>query len=128
MTQENTNIAELAAQIKSKTLELDNYYKTNDLPAPSMSAGALAVVPLPLPLVKVREEILAANAELQALIAGPLGHITRVLSPTVSMPSRTIELLVMLAGQRPYRPSSNLPLQDCPRNRIRRGSFIRSDR
>jgi len=36
-------------------------------------------------MLKCREEILAASAELQALVAGPLGHITRILSPTVNV-------------------------------------------
>ena len=48
----NTRITELAAQIQSDTLELDNYCKTNGLPTPSMSLGAPVALSLPPPIIK----------------------------------------------------------------------------
>ncbi|MCJ1234294.1 hypothetical protein MMC14_002253, partial [Varicellaria rhodocarpa] len=56
----NSRIKELAAQIQSKTSELDSFYKVNCLPTPSMSIGAAT----------------------GALVAGPLGRLTGILSPT----------------------------------------------
>lgn len=110
----NTRITELAAQIQSDTLELDNYCKTNGLPTPSMSLGAPVALSLPPPIIKCQQGILVASAELQALVAGPLGHITRILSPTVSVSKNKMNISLTATDQYSYSTSSNLQVQNSP--------------
>lgn len=81
---DQSRILELSSLIELGTLQLDNYFKTHDLPTPSLSVNAAPDVRLPEFLFKQRDEILDATSELQALIEGPLAHLTRLTSPSVS--------------------------------------------
>lgn len=81
---DKSRISELASIIESRTLDLDNHFKAHNLPSPSFSVDAPPNLPLPDSLLQSQNEILEASAELQALVAGPLAHLTRLTSPTVS--------------------------------------------
>lgn len=81
---DKSRIAELASIIESRTLKLDSHFKDHNLPSPSFSVDAPPDLLLPGPLLKSQNEILEASAELQALVAGPLAHLTRLTSPTAS--------------------------------------------
>lgn len=81
---ERSRITELACIIESRTAELDSYFKAHNLPCPSFSVDTPPSVALPISLLRSQNEILEASAELQALVAGPLAHLTRLTSPTVS--------------------------------------------
>ena len=81
---DQSRILKLASVIESRTLQLDNYYKSHSLPSPKLSVDADPGLPLPESLSKSRDEVLDASSELQALLAGPLAHLTRLTSPTVS--------------------------------------------
>lgn len=71
--------------VESRVSELDDYFKSHDLSSPSLAAEAGPGWPLPAPLAKSRDEALDASTELQALLAGPLAHLTRLTSPTASV-------------------------------------------
>ena len=81
---DQSRISKLASIIGSGTLQLDNYYKSHSLPSPTLSVEADPGLPIPESLSRCRDEILDASSELQALLAGPLAHLTRLTSPTVS--------------------------------------------
>lgn len=81
---DRSRIAELAHVIESRTLELDNHFRAHNLPSPSFSIDQSPDLSLPGSLLKSQNEILEASAELQALVAGPLAHLTRLTSPTAS--------------------------------------------
>ena len=92
MASPQSKIVDLATQIQASTAELDGYLSANKLPTPSLALGTPLVVPLPPAVIKAQDQILCSSAELQALVAGPLGHITRILSPTVSILMLFIDL------------------------------------
>ena len=93
---DQSRILELASIIGSRTLQLDNHYKAQNLPSPTLSVDAGPELPLPVSLSRSRDEVLDASTELQALVAGPLGHLTRLTSPTVSQPAHRVVLPLIL--------------------------------
>lgn len=80
-----SRILELVSVIESRTLLLEEYFRNHDLPEPSLTVHAQPRLPLPPDLAKSREEVLDASSELQALLQGPLAHLTRLTSPTASI-------------------------------------------
>jgi hypothetical protein len=84
-----SRIVELASIIQTRTQLIDDFLKAHDLPTPSFSVDASPDLPLPESLIKSRDEILEASEEIKALMEGPMGHLTRLISPT----ARTVYLL-----------------------------------
>ena len=81
---ERNRMLELAETISSHTGEIDDYLQSQGLPAPSFAIDAPPFMALTPQLMRSRDEILQACTELQALTEGPIAHLTRLTSPTVS--------------------------------------------
>jgi hypothetical protein len=122
MADSQSRFAELAFVIHSRTEEIDIYLKTHGLPSPSFEIDSAPDLPLPASLAKAREEILEACTELRALASGPLGHLTRLTSPTGSgtslkcksllTNSQQMNVLVGLQAIYRYKIASSFKLEE----------------
>lgn len=68
--------------------------RAQGLPQPSFAIGALAMTPLSSDTFTPLDAILDAVEELQALILGQLPLLLRMASPTVSLPSLLLSLIL----------------------------------
>lgn len=73
----SSRLCELASVISTNTSIYNNYLLANGHPHPSFTTKTPAKIHLPTPIAEVRNTILEANEELQALILGPVGHLQR---------------------------------------------------
>lgn len=79
MATAQTRIAELASIIAKGTTSLDRYYFSENLAPPSFAASNPLISDLPENLDRIRNAVLGATSELQALLLGPFGLINNYL-------------------------------------------------
>lgn len=109
----NSSIVELANTISQNASKIDEYLRSQGLPTPSFAIDAPPIMTLPPLLMRSRDEILEACSELQALTEGPVAHLTRLTSPTVSPRQRSHPSILpnyQLSDQYPHESPSHLPI------------------
>ena len=74
---EPSRLQELTSQISINTSIYSDYLRANGWPQPSFSTDTTPKVDLPPDIVKVRNTVLEASEELQALMLGPIGYLQR---------------------------------------------------
>ncbi|KAL8723965.1 MAG: hypothetical protein Q9166_008201 [cf. Caloplaca sp. 2 TL-2023] len=77
MTTRTSRLVELTSLIASKTTALEEYYTSQGLPLPSFDANNPTNFGFPVELEQVRNAVIEAASELQALMLGPAGLIHR---------------------------------------------------
>lgn len=83
-----SRIAVLASTIEKNTQVVDKFIAESGLPAPSFDASNPPALPFPPPVEAAKDAALEAMDELEALLLGPLGKITKDLTYGVSMRTR----------------------------------------
>lgn len=81
-----SSLSSLVGTISTRTAEIEAFIEAGNIPQPSFSIGSPAALPLPESLDHAREEVLDAMDRLHALLLGPVPHLMRLSSPTVSLP------------------------------------------
>jgi hypothetical protein len=80
-----SRIAVLASTIEKNTQVIDKFIAESGLPALCFDASNPPALPLPPPVEAAKNAVLEAMDELEALLLGPLGKITKDLTYGVSM-------------------------------------------
>lgn len=76
-THQSSKICQLSCTIAEKTSIYSDYLIAHGHPDPSFSIDTPPKIDLPAHIAEIRDGILEANEELQALILGPVGHLQR---------------------------------------------------
>ena len=75
MAQSQSRIVELASSIATGTAAIDEYLSGHGLPSPSFDADFPIALDLPDEIQQIRDSVLEASKELQALMLGPVGIV-----------------------------------------------------
>ena len=94
-------ISELAAIIQSKTNAIEEHLAAEKLSSPTFGLGASS---LPSGLSIHADDIWDATTELQALVDGPVGYLTRITNPAVGYLIRSSSLTYVALDQHHYKP------------------------